>query len=75
MTGGKDAFEKGTPIGRFLMDRRYTCIRALPPSEVGRNGSKSADWPGQTETTEQIQRRLVKELYETVEEWTNEDMK
>lgn len=29
----------------------------------------------QTETSEQIQRRLVKELYEIVEEWTNEDMK
>ncbi|WWC73709.1 uncharacterized protein I206_107681 [Kwoniella pini CBS 10737] len=59
-SGGKGAFEKAAGPGEILMGRRYVLVRALPPSK--------------TETTEQIQRRLVKELYETVEEWTNEDM-
>lgn len=34
MTGGKEAFEKDLPIGEFLMNRRYTCVRALAPSDV-----------------------------------------
>ncbi|WWC65794.1 uncharacterized protein I303_108416 [Kwoniella dejecticola CBS 10117] len=59
-SGGKDAFEQDAAMGDILMGRRYVFVRALPPSKA--------------ESTEQIQRRLVKELYETVEEWTNEDM-
>ncbi|WWC92787.1 uncharacterized protein L201_007746 [Kwoniella dendrophila CBS 6074] len=59
-SGGKDAFEREADMPEILMGRRYIFIRALPPSK--------------TETTIQIQKRLAKELYETVEEWTNEDM-
>ncbi|OCF62211.1 myo-inositol-1(or 4)-monophosphatase [Kwoniella mangroviensis CBS 10435] len=59
-SGGKDAFHNDAPMGEILMSRRYVFVRPLPDSE--------------TETREQIQRRLVKELYETVIEWTNEGM-
>nr|XP_031857614.1 uncharacterized protein CI109_007009 [Kwoniella shandongensis]KAA5524686.1 hypothetical protein CI109_007009 [Kwoniella shandongensis] len=62
-TGGFFSGGKGTldrPIGDILMSRRYIFVRALPST--------------QAESTVQIQRRLVKELYDVVEEWTNEDM-
>ncbi|WVW86943.1 hypothetical protein I302_108999 [Kwoniella bestiolae CBS 10118] len=59
-SGGKDAFHRVAPMGEILMSRRYVFVRPVPDSE--------------TETREEIQRRLVKELYETVIEWTNEGM-
>jgi len=59
-SGSKQALEHNEPIGQILMGRRYICVRAIPPTE--------------TETTEEIQRRLASELYEVVSEWTTEDM-
>ena len=34
ITGGTEAFAQDLPIGDFLMKRRYTCIRAVPPTKV-----------------------------------------
>ncbi|WRT69682.1 uncharacterized protein IL334_006672 [Kwoniella shivajii] len=59
-SGGKDAEAQNTTDADVLMGRRYIFVRALPPSK--------------TESAEEIQRRLAKELYEVVDEWTNEDM-
>ncbi|WOO81409.1 Protein qutG [Vanrija pseudolonga] len=59
--GGKELYARDAPIGEILMSRRYVAVRALPPTD--------------TETSEQIQRRLATELYEAVEEWTTPSMK
>ncbi|WVR08071.1 hypothetical protein IAU60_005117 [Kwoniella sp. DSM 27419] len=53
--GGKEAFERAASEGEVLMSRRYVFVRAVPPTE--------------TETAKEIQRRLVKELYDVVVEW------
>ncbi|OCF43818.1 myo-inositol-1(or 4)-monophosphatase [Kwoniella heveanensis CBS 569] len=53
--GGKDDFARDAPIKDVLMSRRYVFVRAVPPSK--------------TESAQEIQRRLVKELYDVVEEW------
>lgn len=58
--GGKDLFERNAPVGEVLMSRRYIAIRAVAPTE--------------TETSEQIQRRLAKDLYDVVEPWTTPSM-
>lgn len=59
-SGGKELFERDAPIGEVLMCRRYIAIRAVAPTE--------------TETSEQIQRRLAKDLYNVVEPWTTPSM-
>ncbi|WVQ96048.1 hypothetical protein IAU59_003148 [Kwoniella sp. CBS 9459] len=53
--GGKADFARNAPIKDVLMSRRYVFVRAVPPTK--------------TESAEEIQRRLVKELYDIVEEW------
>ncbi|EKD03546.1 inositol-1(or 4)-monophosphatase [Trichosporon asahii var. asahii CBS 8904] len=60
-SGGKELFERDASIGEVLMCRRYIAIRAVAPTE--------------TESSEQIQRRLAKDLYEVVEPWTTPSMK
>lgn len=60
-SGGKELFERDAPIGEVLMCRRYIAIRAVAPTE--------------TETSEQVQRRLAKDLYDVVEPWTTPSMK
>ncbi|KAK4688550.1 myo-inositol-1(or 4)-monophosphatase, partial [Tremellales sp. Uapishka_1] len=59
-SGSKEDFEKDTPVGEMIMNRRYIFVRAVPDS--------------QTETGLEIQRRLVKELYDVVEPWTSSTM-
>ncbi|ODO08521.1 myo-inositol-1(or 4)-monophosphatase [Cryptococcus wingfieldii CBS 7118] len=56
--GGKNTLDN--PVGKVMMGRRYIFVRAVPPTEK--------------ETSYEIQARLAKELYEVVDEWTNEDM-
>ncbi|EAL19532.1 hypothetical protein CNBG1610 [Cryptococcus deneoformans B-3501A] len=56
--GGKDSLD--APVGRIMMGRRYIFVRAVPATE--------------SESSSQIQHRLARELYDVVEEWTNEDM-
>ncbi|KAL7425142.1 hypothetical protein Q5752_000830 [Cryptotrichosporon argae] len=55
LSGGRDAFARNAPIGEILMNRRYVAVRAVPATA--------------NETAEQIQKRIVKDLYETVDEW------
>ncbi|KAG7530716.1 hypothetical protein FFLO_04824 [Filobasidium floriforme] len=60
-TGGKASFDRGTDdLGKIMMSRRYCCIRGVPATD--------------SESSEQIQKRIVKDLYNVVEEWTNDTM-
>ncbi|OXC67427.1 hypothetical protein AYX13_04148 [Cryptococcus neoformans] len=56
--GGKDSLD--APVGQIMMGRRYIFVRAVPATD--------------SESPSQIQHRLARELYDVVEEWTNEDM-
>jgi hypothetical protein len=47
-------------LGEILISRRYICVRAVAASRV--------------EISAQIQSRLVRELFETVDEWKTVDM-
>ncbi|GMK55104.1 hypothetical protein CspeluHIS016_0201600 [Cutaneotrichosporon spelunceum] len=60
LQGGKEEFARDAPIGDVLMCRRYVAVRAVPPTA--------------TETAEEIQRRLSRELYAVVDEWTTPSM-
>lgn len=53
-------FERDAPIDEIVFGRRYVAVRALAPTS--------------NETSDQIQRRLAKELYDVVEEWTTPSM-
>ncbi|WVQ79193.1 hypothetical protein IAT38_001289 [Cryptococcus sp. DSM 104549] len=57
-SGGKDSLDAS--IGDILMGRRYVFARVVPPTQF--------------ESARDIQRRLVRQLYDAVDEWTNEDM-
>ncbi|ORY34757.1 putative inositol-1-monophosphatase [Naematelia encephala] len=59
-SGGKQAFSSNAAIGEILFSRRYVAVRPVAATS--------------TETSEQIQRRIVRELYEVMEEWTTSDM-
>ncbi|KIR33259.1 myo-inositol-1(or 4)-monophosphatase [Cryptococcus deuterogattii MMRL2647] len=56
--GGKDSLD--APVDRVMMGRRYIFVRAVPATE--------------SESPSQIQHRLAREVYDVVDEWTNEDM-
>jgi hypothetical protein len=75
-SGGKEAFVDNVPVGDIIIGRRYVAVRPVAPTEVSRCAlcNHSADQYTQNETAEQIQRRIIKELYEVVEPWTNSDM-
>ncbi|TXT09819.1 uncharacterized protein COLE_03753 [Cutaneotrichosporon oleaginosum] len=60
LQGGKEEFARDAPIGEVLMCRRYVAVRAVAPSR--------------TESAEEIQRRLSRELYAVVDEWTTPSM-
>jgi myo-inositol-1(or 4)-monophosphatase len=74
-SGGKEAFEQNAPVGDVIIGRRYVAVRPVAATEVGIPPSALASTHlHQTETAEQIQRRIVKELYENVTSWKNSDM-
>lgn len=56
-----------------MMGRRYIFVRAVPATEVS-IPSVATELTLQSESPSQIQHRLAKELYDVVDEWTNEDM-
>ncbi|XAO26183.1 hypothetical protein I312_105017 [Cryptococcus bacillisporus CA1280] len=69
--GGKDSLD--APVGQVMMGRRYIFVRAVPATEVS-IPSVATELTLQSESPSQIQHRLARELYDVVDEWTNEDM-